>query len=96
MARVKVLQRRVVAHKWREVGEEINVREDVARALTEQDPVGFAWLDRPVRQFVDVVEPAPVAETAQVGESAPAVEVEPERKGRKRKAEADATVESAE
>lgn len=60
MARLKVLQSRVFAHRWREAGEEITVGEDVARALTENDPAGFAWVDRPVQQFVDVVEPAPV------------------------------------
>lgn len=72
MARLKVLQRRVVAHRWREAGEEINVGEDVARALTENDPAGFAWVDRPVHQFVDVVEPAPLEGPRAVVESAPA------------------------
>lgn len=64
MAQLRVLQSRVYGHKRRDVGEEINVSEDVARALTENDPEGFAWVDRPVQQFVDVVEPAPVAENA--------------------------------
>lgn len=72
MARLKVLQSRVYGHKRREAGEEIIVGEDVARALTEQDPAGFAWVDRPVHQFVDVVEPAPLEEPRVVVESAPA------------------------
>lgn len=63
MTKIRVLQTRVYAHKRRDVGEEIAVSEDVARALTEQDPEGFAWVDRPVQQFVDLVEPAPVAES---------------------------------
>ena len=64
MATLKVLQSRVYAHRWREAGEEIKVSEDVALALTENDPAGFEWVDRPVQQFVDVVEPAPVADNA--------------------------------
>lgn len=62
MAKVKVLQRRVVGHQWRDPGTVVEVGDAQARTLTEQDPEGFVWLDRPVQQFVDVVQPAPVVE----------------------------------
>jgi len=60
MAKVKVLQRRVVAHRWRDVDDVVEVDEYTARQMVDDDPEAFVWLDRPVQQFVDVVEPAPV------------------------------------
>jgi len=61
MAKVRVLERRVLNHLWREPGAVVEVADKVARALTAADPAGFEWLDRPVVQWVEVVPPVPVA-----------------------------------
>jgi hypothetical protein len=62
MAIVKVLQERVVAHKRRIPGELVEVDENTARRMADEDPEAFVWVDRPVAQFVDVAPIAPVGE----------------------------------
>lgn len=62
MATIKVLRECVVAHKRRIPGELVEVDENTARRMDDEEPETFEWVDRPVRQFIDVVLPAPVVE----------------------------------
>lgn len=60
MATIRVLQDCVVGHRRRIPGELVEVDEYTARRMADESPETFEWVDRPVRQFVDVVPAAPV------------------------------------
>lgn len=62
MATVKVLRDCVVAHQRRIPGELVDVDEYTARRLADEQPETFEWVDRPVKQFVDVMPETPVDE----------------------------------
>lgn len=62
MATIKVLRDCVVAHQRRIPGELVEVDAFTARQMADADPDTFEWVDRPVKQFVDVVPEAPVGE----------------------------------
>jgi len=62
MATVKILRDCVVAHQRRLAGEMVEMDEYTARRLADEQPETFAWVDRPVRQFVDVQPAAPVSD----------------------------------
>jgi hypothetical protein len=62
MATIKILRDCVVAHQRRTPGDLVSVDEYSARQMADTDPDTFEWVDRPVKQFVDVQPAAPVGE----------------------------------
>jgi hypothetical protein len=62
MATVKILRECVVQHQRRIPGELVVMDAYTARRLSDEDPETFEWVDRPVKQFVDVTPAAPVGE----------------------------------
>lgn len=62
MATIRVLRECVVAHRRRIPGELVDVDENTARQMADTTPETFEWVDRPVKQFVDVQPAAPVGE----------------------------------
>ena len=62
MATVKILRECVVQHQRRVPGDVVTVNAYTARQMANEWPETFEWADRPVQQFVDVVQPAPVGE----------------------------------
>ena len=62
MATIRLLQDCVIGHRRRIAGELVVMDEYTARRLADEQPETFEWVDRPVQQFVDMVEPAPVVQ----------------------------------